>query len=177
MSFRPAAFLPVLAALAGLAGCSAPKLTEFQPSCPRVVIVADAADLSRYRATGGQDLTDLVLDGRIVGFKGGCERENRDYVRTNLTVDLRLTRGPAGVRASQVSYFVAVREGDLILDKRTYTLGIQFPENQDQMRMTGPETSLLVAVSKEKSGAAYDVLIGFQLSAEELALNRRRGPR
>lgn len=174
MPMRPVALLSVVAALAG---CSAPKLTEFAPSCPRVVILADAADLSRYRATGGQDLTDLVLDGRIASFKGGCEREDIDHVRTNLTVEMRLTRGPAGARASQISYFVAVRDGDRILDKQTYNLGVQFAENQDQMRMTGPETSLIVPVSKEKSAAAYDVLIGFQLSPDELAVNRRRGPR
>ena len=168
----------LLATAAALAACSAPKPTEFAPSCPRVAIVADAADLSRYRPGGGQDLTDLVLDGRIAGFKGGCEREDRDHVRTTLTVDLQMLRGPATQgRRAQVSYFVAVRDGDRILDKQTYNLGVTFPDNQDQMRMTGPETSLLVAVSKEKAAAAYDVLIGFQLSPEELALNRRRGPR
>ncbi|MSP31029.1 MAG: hypothetical protein EXR09_11480 [Acetobacteraceae bacterium] len=177
MFFRSLALLAVVTALAGLAGCSAPRLTEFAPSCPRVVILADAADLSRYRASGGRDLTDLVLDGRIVSFKGGCKLEGVDHVRAKLTVDLRLTRGPAGSRVSQISYFVAVREGNQVLDKQTYNLGINFPENQDQMRLTGPEASLIVAVNKDKSAAAYDVLIGFQLSAEELAVNRRRGLR
>ena len=36
---------------------------------------------------------------------------------------------------------------------------------------------MIVPVNKEKSAAAYDVLIGFQLSFDELSLNRRRGPR
>lgn len=166
------------AILAALVACSAPKPTEFAPSCPRVAIVADAADMSRYRPGGGQDLTDLVLDGRIAGFKGNCEREDTSNVRTTLTVDMQLLRGPASAgRRAQVSYFVAVRDGDRLLDKQTYNLGITFPDNQDQVRMTGPETTLLVPVNKEKSAAAYDVLIGFQLSVDELALNRRRGPR
>lgn len=165
-------------ALTALAGCSAPKPTEFAPSCPRVVTIADAADLSRFRPGGGQDLTDLVLDGRISGFKGGCEREDKDNVRTNLTVDLTLLRGPAATgRAMTVTYFVAIRDGDRILDKQDYALRVVFPDNQDQVRVTGPETSMVVPVNKEKSAAAYDVLIGFQLSPDELALNRRRGAR
>lgn len=173
--FRP---LTVAASLTALAACSAPKPTEFAPSCPRVAIVADAADISRYRPGGGQDLTDLVLDGRIAGFKGNCEREDANNVRTNVTVDMALLRGPAsGGRRTQISYFIAVRDGDRLLDKQTYNLGITFPDNQDQIRMSGPETSLIVPVNKEKSAAAYDVLIGFLLSADELALNRRRGPR
>ncbi len=170
--------LASLAPLALLAACTAPKPTEFAPSCPRVAILADAADLTRYRPGGGQDITDLVLDGRIAGFKGGCEREDRDHVRTKLNVDLQLLRGPAARgRQAPVSFFVAVRDGDRILDKQTYNLNVEFPANQDQLRITGPDTSLLVSVNREKAAAAYDVLIGFQLSPEELALNRRRGPR
>jgi len=176
---RPARALlaPVLVLLA-LAACRAPKPTEFAPSCPRVVILADAADISRYRDGGGQDLTDLVLDGRIAGFKGGCEREDVNNVRTNVTVDLQLLRGPAATgRNAQVSYFIAVRDGDRILDKQSYALGVTFPSNQDQIRVSAPEVSMIVPVNKEKSAAAYDVLIGFQLSFDELSLNRRRGPR
>lgn len=168
---------PLLVLLA-LVGCSAPKPTEFAPSCPRMVLLADAADITRYRPGGGQDLTDLVLDGHILPPRGSCEREDRDHVRTNLITDLILARGPAAQgRRLQITYFVAVRDGDRLLDKGVYSLNVEFPENQDQVRVAGPEVSLLVAVSKEKAAAAYDVLLGFQLSPEELALNRRRGPR
>jgi hypothetical protein len=176
---RPArALLAPVLVLMGLAACRAPKPTEFAPSCPRVAILADAADLSRYRDGGGQDLTDLVLDGRIVGFKGGCEREDTTSVRTNVAVDIQLLRGPAATgRNTQVTYFIAVRDGDRILDKQTYNLGISFPGNQDSIRVSAPDVSLIVPVNKEKSAAAYDVIIGFQLSFDELSLNRRRGPR
>jgi len=170
--------LPAILATAALAACSAPALTEFAPSCPRVAVLADAADLSRYRPGGGQDLTDLIADGRIAGFQGDCQREDKEHVRASLSVDLAVQRGPAAPsRRIDVSYFVAVREGERILDKQIYPLRVDFPENRDTVRVTGPEASLLVAVSKEKSAAAYDVLIGFQLTPEELALNRRRGQR
>jgi hypothetical protein len=142
-----------------------------------VAVVADAADLTLYRPGGGQDLTDLVLDARITGFKGGCDREDADHVRTRMKVSVRLQRGPAGPRDNQVQYFIAVRDGDRILDKEIYTLGFTFAENRDLVVGDAAELSILVPVSKEKSAAAYDVLIGFQLTPEELDLNRRRGRR
>lgn len=175
---RAVSFAAPLLALVALAACSAPKPTEFAPSCPRVAIVADAADLTRYRPGGGQDLTDLVLDARITGFKGNCERDDARNVRTTMTVDLAVLRGPASRgRRTQVAYFVAVRDGETLLDKQIYSLDVSFPENQDQVRITSSEIELVVAVNREKSAAAYDVLIGFQLSPEDLAFNRRRGPR
>jgi len=163
--------------LALLAACSAPKLTEFAPVCPRVAVVADAADLTVYRPGGGEDLTDLVLDGRIASFKGGCERADVDHVRTTLSVSMLVQRGPAGPRANQLEYFVAVRDGERIVDKEVYAVTFEFPANQDWFRGRGPDASILVPVSREKGAAAYDVLIGFQLTPEQLALNRRRGRR
>ena len=168
-----------LAALVPLTACGGGKLTEFAPSCPRVAVLADAAEIARYRpGAQGQDLTDLMLEGRVAGFQGGCAREDKNTVRTALSVELRLARGPAlGGREATVSYFVAVREGDRIRDKQVYDLHVAFPENQDQVRIVSDEITMLMPVNKEKSAAAYDVLVGFQLTREELDANRRRGPR
>lgn len=176
--FRSAfAVLPLLGL--ALAACSAPKLTEFAPSCPRVVVRADAADITRYRAgSGGRDLTDLVLDGRITGFKGGCAREDRDTVKTVLEVDMVLARGPATQgRVLHAAYFVAVVEEGQIRDKQVFPVRVELRENQDQARLSSGEITMMMRVSKEKSAAAYDVIVGFQLSPEELETNRRRGPR
>jgi len=166
-------------ALAALTACSSPRLTEFPPSCARVAMLGDAAQLVRYRpGAPGEDLTDLMLEGRVAGFKGGCAREDKDTVRTVLTIELQLARGPAlGGRDAAVPYFVAVRDGDRIRDKQVYNLRVRFPENQDQIHIVSDEITMLMPVNKEKSAASYDVLIGFQLTPEELEANRRRGPR
>jgi hypothetical protein len=120
----------------------------------------------------------MTLDGRIVGFRGGCERENANTVRTVLTVDMVLARGPATQgRVLEAPYFVAVMDGDRILDKLVFPVRVTLGENQTQARVSGGEVTLMIPVSKEKSAAAYNVLIGFQLTPDELETNRRRGPR
>ena len=175
---RLAALLPLAGALL-LAACTGPKPTQFAPSCPNVKIRADAADITRYRPNSpGRDLTDLVLDGRITGFKGGCERDDRNTVKTVLEVEMVLARGPATQgRVLTAPFFVAVVDGTRILDKQVYPLRIELGENQDQARVSSGELVLMVPVSREKSAASYDILIGFQLSPDELETNRRRGPR
>jgi len=173
--------LPLLAAAIALSGCNfgTTKQTEFAPSCPKVAVRADAADITRYReGSSGRDLTDLVLDGRITGFRGGCTREDRTTVRTVVNVDLVLARGPATRgRVLSASYFIAVVDGGQIIDKQEFPIRVELKENQDQARLSSGDITLMVPVNKEKSAAAYDVLVGFQLTPEELETNRRRGAR
>jgi hypothetical protein len=175
---RLAAFVPITAALL-VAGCGGQKLTEFAPSCPRVAIRADTADITRYRdGSSGRDLTDLVLDGRITGFKGGCSREDQTTVKTVLDVDMVLARGPATQgRVLNAAFFVAVMDGGMIRDKQVFPVRAELRENQDQARISSGQITMMMPVNKDKSAASYDVLIGFQLTQDELETNRRRGPR
>jgi hypothetical protein len=172
-------FIPLLA---GLAGCGGGDLNAFPPACPRAAILGDAADLTRYRpdhaGQGGQDLTDMVFDGRITGVSGKCARGGEDTLEVTATVNIELMRGPAMVgRVGEVPFFVAVAEGQRLLEKQVFRLKAEFPANTDRLRLTSETVNLTLPLERGKSGAAYDLLVGFQLSPDELALNRRRGPR
>ncbi len=170
-----AALLLVASLLAGCRG-GTPTAT-FPPACPGAGILADAADLTRYRS-GGQDLTDMVLDGRITGVSGNCTRSDKDHLAVTLMVSMQLTRGPAARGATPpVPFFVAVSEGGRVLDKQVYRIVPGFAANADTIRLTSDPVTLELPVGPDKRGSAYDVVAGFQLTPEELALNRRRGPR
>ncbi len=161
-----------------LAGCG-PARDQFAPVCPRPAFLAEAADLDRYRtgvATGGgHEITDLVLHGRIVAVTGSCKPgDKKDQLLVALTASVELTRGPAMQGAeADASVFVAVTEGDAILDKRVYPLRVAFPSNVDRMTLNSNEIDLILPVKPEKSGAAYTILVGFQLTPDELAANRQ----
>jgi hypothetical protein len=162
-----------------LSACSSRDVSStFPPACPRAAIVGDAADLTRYRSQGGQDLTDMVFDGRITDVSGQCVRGDDDTLDLTLTVGFDLMRGPAmRGRAEEVPFFVAVAQGQRILNKQIYRLPANFAANTDRLRLSSDEVNIHLPLEANKSGAAYDVLVGFQLSPDELALNRRRGPR
>jgi hypothetical protein len=170
MLARPCRVL--LAALA-LSACSDTS-EQFPPPCPATSILGDAADLTRYRGTG-QDLTDMVLSGRITGLSGSCKRVAGDVVLTTVNVGLDLTRGPAARgRRVETAYFVALTKGDTILAKQIYPLRGQFPPNTDRVRLTGDQIEVRVPNKERDSAASYRVLVGFELTPEELAINRAR---
>ena len=179
----PASLALLIPLLAGLAGCGGGgDLNAFPPACPRGAILGDTADLTRYRPAdagqGGQDLTDMVLDGRITSVSARCVRGDEGTSEVTATVDMELMRGPAmRGRLAEVPFFVAVTEGQRILNKQVFRVKAQFPANTDRLRLTSDPVNLTLPVEPGKSGAAYDLLVGFQLGPDELALNRRRGPR
>ena len=156
-----AALVPLL-----LAGCGGSD-DAFAPTCPTTAILRDAADLARYRGTG-RDLTDRVLVGRITGLQGTCRRDGTRVVDTTVSVGLELTRGPAAPgRTADVSYFVAVTDGDRILDRQTFALQAAFPPNTDRVSLVGDEVELRIPVTATKTAAAYKVWVGFVLTPVE----------
>ena len=89
-----------------------------------------------------------------------------------------LARGPAaGDEPIAVPFFVAVSRDGQILDKQTFRVIPSFDANSTTARVTSDEIDLNLPIDRQTLGSAYDVAVGFQLSPEELALNRRRGPR
>ena len=78
-------------------------------------------------------------------------------------------------RDADVPVFLAVTEGDTVRDKKVFQLHLSFPPNVDRLTITSPDIDLDLPVSSEKSGAAYSVISGFQLTPDELAANRGAG--
>ena len=168
MRVRPALLLALT-----LTACGDGTVGErFPPPCPTAGLVRDTADLTRYRGAG-RDITDQVLSARLTGLGGSCRRDGPDIVVTTVTVGVDLTRGPAASsRNAEVSYFVAVVDGEKILEKQVFTLTAEFPGNTDRLRLKGDEVELRLPVTPKRSAAVYRIEVGFQLTAAELQLNR-----
>jgi len=171
-----AALAAALTAL--LAGCG-PARNQFAPACPRPSLLGDAADLDIYRpgasAEGPHDVTDLVLNARIVGVGGNCrEGDTKDKLAATVNVAVQLNRGPAMQgRETDVPVFIAVTEGETILDKRVYQMHVTFPSNVDRLTLGTGDIDMILPIGPKKSGAAYSIIAGFQLTPDQLAQNRR----
>ena len=145
--------------------------------CPRVASPSDTADLVRFRTPESRDLTDLVVSARITSLNGTCALVNRNAaVQVTVTMGVEAMRGPAAPgRTIQLPYFVAVTGPDEeVLDKAVYTLAVEFPANMQRARMQGEEIRLTIPVTAERPASANRVYVGFQLTEQELALNRSR---
>lgn len=176
------------AGLLALAGCQtlglssggtgdAPAVARPVVQCPRVGTPSDTGDVVRFRTPDSRDLTELVVSARITSLSGTCSLVNRNTaLQVNVTMGVEATRGPAAQgRTVQVPYFVAVTTAnEQVLDKAVYTLTVEFPANVQRARMRGEEIRLTIPVNAERPAAAYTVYVGFQLTEQELALNRSR---
>ncbi len=179
MPFSPRLLLyaAAFAALLAVSGCNVVDRDQFPPACPGVAFLAPAADVTIFRPGGNaQDLTALMLAGRMETIQGKCEPgDTKNTVNATVTAGATLTRGPAmpGNQAS-VPVFIAVTEGNRILDKHVYTLSAVFPSNVDRVSVATPPVFMVLPISPAKSAAAYVVMAGFQLTPDELAANRAR---
>ena len=177
MTFAPLSLTRALMSLCSaavlLAGCATPE-DAFAPPCPAPSIPRDFNDLHRFRGQG-RDITDQVLTGRITGIKGACKRDGDTVVVANISVGLELIRGPAlKGRTADVAYFVAVSEGDTILDKQVFKLQAEFAENTERLRLAGDDVELRLPVTAKKPASAYRISVGFEVTPAELEFNRER---
>ena len=169
----PKVLLPaaVCAALLPLVSACAPERDQFPPACPRVAFLTPTADLAVYRpGSKANDLTALMLEGRMQTIAGKCKDGKRGTVEATVSVGAALMRGPA-MPGNQVTVpvYVAVVDGGRILDKHVYNLSATFPSNVDRVSVETPPVFMVLPVNQNKSAAAYEILAGFQLSADQLA--------
>jgi hypothetical protein len=145
------AVLPALAlpmALAACGGSSQPAPVGGAP-CPRIAILAEGADLTRYREGGARDLTAMVVDARVTGFEARCDFADRE----RSVLDVRI-----------VPRFEAER-------------GPAFAANVPRGQGAGQPVLLSMPLTGGRRATDYVVRVSFQLTPEELALNRSRGVR
>jgi hypothetical protein len=160
-----------------LFGCG-PGRNEFAPLCPTPRLIPALADITRYRSPGPtHDITDLILQARVAAVNGTCEAgDDKSKLPVKVKITLSIQRGPAMQgRDADVPVFLAVTEGDAVRDKKVFPLHLVFPPNVDRLTIASQEIDMDLPVSPGKSGAAYSIIAGFQLTPDELAVNRQAG--
>ena len=162
-----------------LAGCGPARMEDMLVSCPTLLLPADVADLTRYAPGAAPDLSTTVLDARITAVDGNCRRGRRDRtVEATVSLKMDVERGPAAPgRAAQIPWFVAVVEGDQILSRQSFVLPVTFAANATRSAVATQPIEISFPVSEGRRIQDLRIMVGFLLSPEEVALNRRRGPR
>jgi hypothetical protein len=178
MMMRPG--LGLLAALA-VAGCGGPAMDDLLVPCPTLVLPTDVADLTRYQAGSQPDLSTLVLDARVTGIEGSCRRGRRDQsLDSTISVRFQVDRGPAAAgRGLQLPWFIALLDArtNEVVSRQSFIMNGQFAVNTTRANVTSQPVEISFPVGAGRRVQDYRVLVGFQLSEDEVAMNRRRGPR
>lgn len=163
-------------ALGGLASCGMFN-TATQFPCPAVGMPRETASLTRFREGPGRDLTDVIYEAGIADVKMACTYTSKG-VDIDLGVVLAAERGPANTsRTATVPYYIAIVDPQRnILAKEVFTTTLTFQANVS--RASGiDETQETIPLPKGKSAERYGVVLGMQLTPEEVEYNRNKALR
>ncbi|RVT95550.1 hypothetical protein EOD42_15170 [Rhodovarius crocodyli] len=167
--------------LLGLASCSPGTTEDLLLVCPRPSLLPDAVDLTRYRQGQVPELTSLEIDARLMGFTAPTCRPQRDGrgIAQQFSLQIAAERGPAGTpRTQTLPLVVAVTNAQgQVLNRRVVEQSVSFQANTTSTRVTSEPVEIVLPVSQAHRARDYRIVIGFLLTEQELAANRRRGPR
>jgi hypothetical protein len=171
----------MVAAGLAVAGCGAPRLDDLLVPCPGLTLPADVADLTRYQPDSPPDLSTMVLDARVTGIDGSCRRGRRDQtLDSSIAVRFQVDRGPAAPsRAFQLPWFIALLDArtNEVINRQSFIMNGQFAVNTTRANVTSQSVDIAFPVGGGRRVQDYRILVGFQLTEDEVAMNRRRGPR
>ena len=162
-----------------LAGCTT---NTAQFTCPSPQVFGPVGEVTKFVPGPGRDLTDVVLEAGITVFGGFCdadlERDGSGSILIELTLLIEASRGPANDEGGgQLVYFVALTDAalDEVIEKSTFDAPITFPRNAGRVSLN-EVVELEIPVQPGVSGADFGVLVGFQLTDEEIQYNlNKRG--
>lgn len=156
------------------------QLPVYDGTCPQAVARPDLTRLIEFLNPSNTDADTKLSEVTIVGLNNTCRVENDQLV---MQIDMSLTGkiGPKGkVKSSdKVSfvypYFVAVTDQTgIVVAKEIFAASMIYDSNQTEgtqeesifQNMPFPDTA---------NGQTYNVIVGFQLSPEQLAYNHQQG--
>jgi hypothetical protein len=160
-------------ALAGLAGCGMFSAKAPQFDCPATAAVGDATVLNKFRTGPGRDLTDVQYQVRLVDVNSQCRYDSKG-VDVQMRAGFALELGPANPdRNAQYEFFIAITDpNNEIVAKRNFTTPITFPGNIGYVEHL-EELQQRIPLPKGGSAADYRIIVGLQLTPDELEFNRK----
>ncbi len=163
-----AAILAVAVAL-GLAGCSTFSADRNNFTCPAATTVPDLATIAHLAPNGGDGAVQSA--GRIASVLSTCDKEDAG-IATFLSIEMAALRTGPAIKHVDLPYFVAIADNSgNILGKEQFIAGLDFPGEAATIRSTEKVTAHL-PLKNPQLGNVYTVIVGFQLTKNELDFNR-----
>ena len=171
-------YAPLLAAVI-LSGCGAGKLAESFDTrqnagpCPPVGALYES---SRYVELDGNGelYTNIKYTGEVIDVRLFCRYVKDDPLKAELEIDFAFGKGPAATSNTHTyPYYVAViRRSGKVLAKKYFNTQADFGNNQLAGKTEVIGTIEIPRVDESISGTNFEVIVGFELSDEQLEFNR-----
>jgi len=166
--------LLVASALA-LTGCGTDNPKGF--ICPAAAGLMDASTLTALRP-GSTDPSGAIYKIDITRVVTNCEYDRDDgKITARIGIAFTASRPPDGDSAQYtVPYFIGLSlDGSSIVDKKVYNVQFAFAPGQASTTFTEVVDNFEFTPNADKKPTDYEMLVGIQLTKDQLDYNRRVG--
>ncbi|WP_343560254.1 hypothetical protein [Kiloniella sp. b19] len=162
-----------------LSACGVLEPEAPPPACPEVVVLAEAAEMTRFVGQG-RDLTDVSFEVEINNFALNCvlEEDRDEGIRrldNRLVIRFEASQGPANAEnMAKLNYFVAITDlNDNILQREAFDILIPFQGNDTSVALVD-NVFPSIPLKDRETGEDFIIYLGLEVSRAELYYNRTR---
>lgn len=174
---RVFAGLAALAATFILAGCNSGVGDAFDTRqnagpCPPAASLYEAARVVKLQ--DGENFGNISYTGEITDVRLFCRYVGGDPLEAQLELDFAFGKGPSGTANTHTyNYWVAVtRRNGNVLAKEWFTTQASFSGSNIDAVSERHANIVIPRVDDSISGANFEILVGFELTEEQLQFNR-----
>ncbi len=143
--------------------------------CPLMGVLYDNARTVDFAVPDSQRYSNIEFTGEVNGVRGLCRYVGDDPITMNLEIDMAFGRGPAATSDRQTyRYWVAVaRRGRAPIEKAYFDVDVRWPRGQSVVTHTEQIERIVIPRANDTvSGENFEVLVGFELTPEQVQFNR-----
>jgi hypothetical protein len=141
--------------------------------CPAVRVLYDAQRF--VELDGPERFENVGYTGEILNVNSDCRYVGDDPITINMQLDMAFGKGPKAKGAYRdTNYWVTVTRKDIaVISRQVYTQRVAIPAGTDRIALKSLPISIEIPrATKDIAGANFEVLVGFELTPEQLDFNR-----
>ena len=143
--------------------------------CPLMGVLYESSRLIEFRAPG-ERLANVGFTGEINSVRGLCTYSGAKPIDMNMNIQMSFGRGPMAMQEETrvYRYWVAVTRTNVgPIGKQYFDVEVKFPRGAQVVTHTEEIKRIIIPrANKDVAGQSFEVLVGFELTPEQLAFNR-----
>lgn len=168
-----------VAALSSLGACSTVGKVfsdeENVGPCPNAFALYEASRLVTFGGDGSEAYDNVSYTAEIQNVTTLCRYYGDNPIDADIELEIGFGRGPAAEsRRHAYRYWVAVTRRDIaVIEKRDLEINVSFPRGEDRVYQRERIKNISIPrAGEDTSGANFEIIVGFDLTPEQLAFNR-----
>ncbi len=156
-----------------LSGC---ETRSDRINCPVTNILANTASMTVFKPNMQGDPAGMLYSVRMTGLRKSCDFDKDEGTAdSDITINFQATRPPSGVAAHyEVPYYVvSTLNGNTILTKQILAVPLDFAPGEASTTFSANVSSLVLHYANGHKPYEYGILVGIQLTREQLDYNSK----